>query len=72
MKLYIEGNKKYGHGYQVRAAWDNGWSDVIDFHPYSIKKAVIMAQKALSIINRRAAGIMRLRDVLEIDLKCML
>lgn len=67
MKLYVETNVKHGKGYQVRAVWDNVETDVIDFGPYTLKKAVLMAEKALDIFNRDHGTEYRLDDVLEID-----
>ena len=67
MKIYIEKNVKYGKGYQVRVAGDGGETDVVDFNPYSLKKAVLMAGKALDIINRKRETAVELKEVLEID-----
>lgn len=62
MKLYIESNTRYGKGYQVRAE-EGGETDIIAFHPYSLSKAVIMAQKAAHIrstkLDRRTLTIDR-------------
>ena len=67
MRIYIEGNVKYSRGYQVRFVGDGGETDVVDYRPYTLAEAVFMADKALSIINRRLARPLRLKEVLEID-----
>lgn len=64
MKIIIGVNEKFGRGYQVRVV-DNG--EVIDFNPYTLGKAVLMAEKALNILNKREGTEIGLRDALEID-----
>ena len=67
MKIYIEANEEHGKGYQVRVAGDGGEADIIGFNPYTLLKAVRMAEKTLEIINRKSGADTDLRDVLVID-----
>ena len=67
MKMKIETNTKHGEGYQVRVYGEDVETTVIDYGPYTLKKAVAMAGKALEIFNRKVEYKLDLRDVLEID-----
>jgi len=66
LKAYIEMNARFGKGYQVRVE-DDGKTDILDFSPYHLTKAVLMAKKALDIANKEEAGWDDLKGILEID-----
>ncbi len=72
MRIYVEKNARLGEGYHVRVMGDEGQTDLIDFHPYTLRKAVLMAKKALDIINQREGANTKLRHVLEIDQKSVI
>ena len=67
MKMYIEKNRRYEKGYQVRVAYDNGETDLIDYRAYSLPSAIKMAEKALEIINRKSEEPYELKDVTVMD-----
>ena len=67
MKITIEKNEKYGEGYQIRIAYDNGDMDLIDWKAYSMKHALMMAEKAMEIIQRKSDEELEISAVLELD-----
>ena len=67
MKIYIEKNKKFGRGYQLRFAEEKDGEiaeSVIDFRPYTSLTAAVMARRSLMAYNKNHGTNYRLEDVL--------
>lgn len=60
MNLYMEANRKYGYGYQVRI----DKQAVLDNEPYNLYEAVHVAGKALDRINEMTGSSHQLYEVL--------
>lgn len=71
MKILLELNEKYKKGFQVHciASKEDGDPDdleqVIDFNPYSLWKAKLMAAKALEVCNTKLGTHYELKNVIE-------
>lgn len=73
MKIYLETNKKYGVGYQLRAVASGADGDPAnmeeawDFEPYTLYNMRRRAVKLLEMLNKKLGTSYKLEDVLVID-----